>query len=143
MTGEVEVRLVRDYPAGPIVRLYETAGWWRAHYDPAHVGPMVRGSHAFAVAVDPATGETVGMGRAISDGASDAYVQDVVVAPAYRGRGIGRRIVASLLERCAADGILWVGVVAEPGSAPFWERAGFAPLEGHTAMLLGEGDRAC
>ncbi len=136
MTGQVEVRVVRDYPVEPIVRLYEAGGWWREHYDPSHVLPMIAGSYAVAVAVDSATGETVGMGRVISDGASDAYVQDVIVEPAYRGRGVGRRIVAALLERCRADGVLWVGVVAEPGSVAFWERAGFAALAGHVAMRL-------
>lgn len=136
-TGQVEVRVVRDYPAAPIVRLYAAGGWWREHYDPSHIAPMLRGSHAVAVAIDSATGGTVGMGRVISDGASDAYVQDVIVESAYRGRGIGRRIVEALLERCRADGILWVGVVAEPGSVPFWERAGFGVLEGHVAMRLG------
>lgn len=141
--GEVEVRVVRDYPTEPIVRLYSLGGWWREHYDPSHVPPMIRGSYALAVAVDPATGGTVGMGRAISDGASDAYIQDVIVEPAYRGRGIGRRIVAALLERCRADGILWVGVVAEPFSVAFWERAGFAVLEGHVAMRLGGGVEPC
>ena len=137
MTGQVEVRVVRDYPTDPIVRLYEAGGWWREQYDPSHISTMIAGSHAVAVAVDSATGATVGMGRLISDGASDAYVQDVIVDPAYRGRGIGRRIVAALLERCRADGILWVGVVAEPGSVAFWEQAGFGVLGGHVAMRLG------
>ena len=135
--GQVEVRVVRDYPTAPIVRLYEAGGWWLEHYDPSHIHPMIRGSYAVAVAIDSATGETVGMGRVISDGASDAYVQDVIVEPPYRGRGIGRRIVEALLERCRADGILWVGVVAEPASIAFWERAGFAVLAGHVAMRLG------
>ncbi len=137
--GQVEVRVVRDYPTAPIVRLYAAGGWWREHYDPSHVPPMIAGSYAVAVAIDAATGGTVGMGRAISDGASDAYIQDVIVEAPYRGRGIGRRIVNALLERCRADGILWVGVVAEPDSVAFWKRAGFEVLEGHVAMRLGEG----
>jgi len=130
------VRVVSDYPTIPIVRLYELGGWWRDYYDRAHVGPMLRGSYAVAVAVDPASGGTVGMGRVISDGASDAYIQDVIVEPAYRRRGIGRRIVSALLECCRADGILWVGVVSEPGSERFWEGVGFSSLPGHTAMRL-------
>lgn len=140
MTGQVEVRVVRDYPSEPIIRLYRAGGWWCDHYDPAHVPRMVRGSYAVAVAVDSSTGETVGMGRAISDGASDAYLQDVIVVPAYRGQGIARGIVAALLDRCAADGILWVGVVAEPASIGFWERAGFSSIPGHVAMRLAGKD---
>ena len=136
--GQVEVRVVREYPTAPIARLYAAGGWWREHYDPSHIPPMLRGSYAVAIAIDVATGETIGMGRAISDGASDAYIQDVIVEEPYRGRGIGRRIVDALLERCSADGILWVGVVAEPDSVAFWKRAGFGVLEGHVAMRLGE-----
>ena len=89
MTAQVEVRVVRDYPVAPIVRLYEAGGWWREHYDPSHIPPMLRGSYAVAVAIDSATGETVGMGRVISDGASDAYVQDVIVEPRTAGGGSG------------------------------------------------------
>ncbi len=140
MTPEVEVRLVRDYPPAPIIRLYGVGGWWREHYDPAHVPRMIQGSYAVAVALDSSTGETVGMGRAISDGASDAYLQDVIVDPGYRGRGIGRRLVETLLGRCAADGILWIGVVAEPGSEMFWRRAGFVLLPGYVAMRLAGED---
>jgi GNAT superfamily N-acetyltransferase len=141
--GKVTVRLVREHPTEEIVRLYKAAGWWRSHYDPSHIAPMVLGSYAFAVAVDGATGRTVGMGRLISDRASDAYVQDVIVEPAYRGRGIARRIVDALLEVCRADGILWVGLLAEPGSLAFWKRAGFRSLEGFVPMRLGGEDRPC
>jgi hypothetical protein len=111
--GQVEVRVVRDYPTAPIVRLYEAGGWWREHYDPSHIPPMLRGSYAVAVAVDAATGETVGMGRVISDGASDAYVQDVMATLP----GGDRRGSWGFLERCRADRILWVGsCLARPRS---------------------------
>lgn len=136
----VDVRLVREYPVEPIVRLYRAGGWWHDHYDVSHVPPMVRGSFAFAVAFVEATGETVGMGRCLSDGASDAYIQDVIVDPAYRGAGIGRRIVDCLLDACRKAGILWIGVVAEPEAVAFYEREGFSPLPGFVAMRYRAGD---
>jgi len=42
---------------------------------------LVRSSFAFAIAVHRESGATVGMGRAISDGVSDAYIQDLIVLP--------------------------------------------------------------
>ncbi len=138
--GGVTVRLVREHPAEAIVRLYRSGGWWRDHYDPAHIPPMILGSFAFAVALDDSTGETVGMGRCISDGASDAYIQDVVVDPAFRGQGLGRRLVDRLLEQCRGAGILWIGVIAEPDSVAFYEKAGFLPLPGHVAMRYPGGE---
>ncbi len=136
----MDVRLVSEHPTGAIVRLYRAGGWWHNHYDPAHIPPMIRGSFAFVVAIDEESGATVGMGRCLSDGASDAYIQDVIVDPAFRGRGVGRRIVDSLLEACRAAGILWIGVIAEPEAITFYERAGFLPLPGHAALQHRGGD---
>ena len=74
------------------------------------------------------------MGRAISDGASDAYIQDVVVLPEFRGNGIGRELVVRLVahgrERC----LEWIGLLAEPGTSRFYVRMGFEPLEGHVPL---------
>ncbi len=139
-TGGVDVRLVREHPTEAIVRLYRTAGWWLDHYDQAHIPPMVHGSFAFVVAIDEESGATIGMGRCLSDGASDAYIQDVVVDPDFRGRGIGRRIVASLLDACRAAGILWIGVIAEPEAVAFYERTGFLSLPGHVALRYSAED---
>jgi ribosomal protein S18 acetylase RimI-like enzyme len=65
------------------------------------------------------------MGRVISDGASDGYIQDVVVLPEFRGRGIGREIIRRLTDRCVAAGLTWIGLVAEPGTQKFYETLGF------------------
>jgi ribosomal protein S18 acetylase RimI-like enzyme len=40
----------------------------------------------------------VGFARAISDGAFNAYVSTVAVAPAYQRQGIGRELVKRLIE---------------------------------------------
>lgn len=125
-------------PAADLVRqiiaLYRQVGWWPAESadDPGHVRRLVAGSHCFAVAHQ--ANRLVGMGRAISDRESDAYIQDVAVAADRRGQGLGSRIVAALLERLRRDGIAWVGVIAENNSAPFYRRFGFAPMAGGTPM---------
>ncbi len=82
--------IVTAWPTDDVVALYESAGWWReSATGRAAVGPMIAGSFAFLVVTD---GErAIGMGRAISDGVSDAYIQDVVVLPSHRGRGHRRR----------------------------------------------------
>ena len=107
----VDVRLVTSWPIEDIVELYRGAGWWKESYDPTHVPNMVKGSWAFAVAVD-AWGRAVGMGRIISDGVSDGYIQDLTVLPAYRGRGIGRRILELLTRTAVSGGLVWVGLIA-------------------------------
>ncbi len=118
-----------------ILALYRMQGWWgpSGERDPEMAGAMIRGSHCFAVA--EAEGRIIGMGRALSDGVSDAYIQDVVVDPAFRGRGIGSRIVADLVHRLRHDGIDWIGLGAEAGTYDFYRKAGFTELPGCLVML--------
>jgi|GEM_PF-469544 len=118
-----------------VLALYRMQSWWgpSCERDPETAAAIIRGSHCFAVA--EAGGRVVGMGRAISDGVSDAYIQDVVVDPAFRGKGVGGRIVADLVHRLRHDGIDWIGLGAESGTHDFYRRAGFVELPGCIVML--------
>lgn len=42
--------------------------------------------------------ETVGMGRLVGDGGCFVQVVDIVVLPSYQGRGLGRGIMAALMD---------------------------------------------
>ena len=119
-----------------IVGLYRQAGWWPAgeEADYGLLARLVRQSHCFVVAM--AGEELIGMGRAISDGVSDAYVQDVTVDSRWRRAGLGSRIVRLILERLRADGLNWVALIAERGSAPFYGQFGFEEMEDARPMLL-------
>jgi ribosomal protein S18 acetylase RimI-like enzyme len=43
-------------------------------------------------------GRQIGFARAVSDGVSFAYLADVYVLPAYRGRGLGEALVREIVE---------------------------------------------
>jgi aralkylamine N-acetyltransferase len=117
-----------------LTELYRLAGWWMDEADnPSAVAGIVSGSHCFLVARQADT--IVGMGRAISDRISDAYIQDVTVDPAFRGQGIGSRIVAELVARLEADGIGWIGLIAERKTHPFYRPLGFSPMADSVPML--------
>lgn len=114
--------------------LYRLARWWTDPDDnPEAVAGIVRGSHCFLVARKETA--IVGMGRAISDRISDAYIQDVTVDPAFRGQGIGSRIVSELVTRLEADGIGWIGLIAERKTHPFYQPLGFSPMADSVPML--------
>jgi aralkylamine N-acetyltransferase len=118
-----------------IVGLYRQEGWWDLDGDaPETVTRMVSGSHCFLAAVE--AGALVGMGRAVSDGVSDAYIQDVVVRASHKGRGLGTRIVRELVGRLQGDGLGWIGLVAERGSRGFYRRLGFSEMPDSAPMLL-------
>lgn len=136
--SEVIYEIVDSAPTDAIVALYRAGKWWREDPENRAIIPeMIRGSFCFLVAREP-QGRIVGMGRVISDGVSDAYIQDVVVLETYRGRGIGREIIRRLTERCLETRIGWIGLIAEPGTRAFYESLGFHALAGHEPMLHGD-----
>ncbi len=121
-----------------IVELYRAQGWWMACDEGRieMIPSLMAGSHCFVVAT--IRGSIVGMGRAISDGISDAYIQDLAVRHDCRNRGIGKIILKTLLERLRADGIAWIGLIAEPGSKDLYLRAGFREMSEAIPMLMIE-----
>jgi len=132
---QIEIHLITTWPSEDIIQLYKEAGWWKDSYDPAGIPPLIRGSFAFAVAVDAHKRKTIGMGRVISDGISDAYIQDFIVLPSYRRQNIGKKIAHTLIEYCQSKGITWIGLIAEPGSVAFYTTLGFQPMKQHIPML--------
>jgi len=136
MTSEgIRVSCVRSWSTEDIVALYRAGGWWKDEYNPDEIPRLISGSFAFVVAVDTGSGRAVGMGRAISDGVSDAYIQDLVVLSGYRGQDLGTAMVSSLIEQCREAGITWIALIAEPGSEAFYLPLGFARMEGHIPLI--------
>lgn len=131
---EFHYQFVKTAPVESIVELYKAGGWWRESPEArAVIADMIRGSFCFMLASD-SDGRIVAMGRAISDGASDAYIQDVVVLKEFRRLGIGRELIRRLTRFCIERRIEWIGLVAEPGTTEFYEGLGYKELEGYRAM---------
>ena len=133
--GDIEIRFVDSWSIDEIVELYRAGGWWKESYDTSLINQMITGSFVFAVVVDTTIDKAVGMGRVISDGISDAYIQDLVVLLKYRGHGIGKKLVDFLIKQCLSKGIVWIGVIAEPGSDKLYRGLGFKPMKDHIPML--------
>ncbi len=139
----IRVDLVSSWPEEQIVQLYRVAGWWKEEMDASRINDLIRGSFLFAVAIDISTGRAVGMGRVISDGIADAYIQDLVVEGARRSWGVGRMILTRLLEECTSRKITWIGLIAEPGKEEFYGPLGFEPMPGHMPMLYNGETKGC
>jgi ribosomal protein S18 acetylase RimI-like enzyme len=137
---DIVVQLVRSWDNNEIADLYRAGGWWKEEYDPAALGSLIRGSFSFAVAVEKKTGKAIGMGRVISDGVSDGYIQDLVVLPDYRKSGIGKEMVSALVAQCIKSGITWIALIAEPDTEKFYQPLGFLPMQGYVPLIFrGEG----
>jgi aralkylamine N-acetyltransferase len=131
----IDIQFVDAWPEDEIIALYKIAGWWKDAYDKAEIPQLIAGSFVFAVVIDKKTEKAIGMGRVLSDGISDAYIQDLMILPSYRGQNIGKKLVRALIDHCFSKGILWIGLIAEPGSDQFYTTLGFKPMEHHVPML--------
>ena len=95
---------------------------------------ILRGSSAFVLAVDVASGRVVGFVNALSDGVLAAYLPLLEVLPPYRGRGIGRDLVRRVLAELGD--LYMVDVTCDPDVVPFYRALGLRPA---TAASLRRG----
>ncbi len=131
-TDDITVKIIITADSGSVIDIYKDAGWWKDSYSPAYIPPMIQNSCCFAGAFDG--DRLIGMGRAISDGLSDAYIQDIAVLKEYRGRGIGGRIVEAIVECLKSRDIDWIALIGEPGTESFYKRLGFSRMNDYIPM---------
>ncbi len=125
----IVVNIVDTWDHQQLVELYRAGGWWDESWESHRLSDLILGSFALAIASVKGENTAVGMGRVISDSVSDAYIQDLVVLPSWRGKRIGCMIVEKLLAYCRKRGIHWISLIAEPGTLPFYEQLGFQIMD--------------
>jgi GNAT superfamily N-acetyltransferase len=130
----IEIKIVTSWQEDDIVELYKAGGWWKDSYDKSEIPALIKGSFAFAVAVDNASGKAIGMGRVLSDRISDAYIQDLIVFSKYRRLHVGTQLVRALLDYCQSKGVMWIALIAEPGTDVFYKTLGFKPMVRYVPM---------
>lgn len=74
----------------------------------------------------------IGAGRAVADGRDCAYICDVAVHPDHQGTGLGKAIVAKLVE--FSRGHRKIILYAVAGKEPFYKKLGFKRMR--TAMAI-------
>lgn len=132
----LEIKLVRTVPVDQLQALYQDAGWWQDSYktSDAFLRRIPEKSALFAGAF--CEKKLIGMGRALSDLCSDAYIQDIAVLSDYRKLGIGTLIVTFLIRELKKRGVDWIGLIGEPGTGPFYEKLGFRQMQDHIPFKL-------
>ena len=83
-----------DVDLEQLAALFASAGWHERAADRARLRQQLVGAMFVVSAWESDT--LVGFARAISDGATNAYISTVAVLPEYQGRGIGRELVRRL-----------------------------------------------
>jgi len=74
-------------------------------------------------------GATVGMGRVIGDGGTAYQLVDIAVLPEHQGKGLGKRIVSTLVDWLNANApkSAYVSLIADGQAKDLYAQYGFAP----------------
>ena len=114
-----------DPPTGSeLTELYDAVGWTAYTREPDRLAAAVAGSAAVATARD--SGRLVGLARVVGDGHTIAYLQDILVAPSHRRRGIGGELLRLVLSPFAHVRQQVLLTDDEPGQRAFYESMGFS-----------------
>ena len=79
-------------------------------------------------------GKLVGAGRALADGIDCSYICDVALLPSHQGLGLGKQIVAKLIDFSSSH--KKVILYSVPGKESFYKKFGFKRMT--TAMAIFE-----
>ena len=106
-----------------------------AHYE------MTRGGVPHAVAIDEATGATVGVARVVTDRATFAWLCDVFVDERFRGQGLARRLLDALEREPSLQGVRrWC--LATRDAHGLYAKHGYVPVpEGRWMERQGPKER--
>ena len=121
---EVEYQVVEQIPAvEDYLALREAVGWGRLDEQVTARGL----THALFTVCLLHEGNVIGCGRVIGDGGLYFYVQDIIVLPAFQGKGLGKRLMKAImayLEEQVPPGS-FVGLMAAKDVSNFYTQFGF------------------
>ena len=100
--------------------LRESVGWNRMEKE--YINPLMNSYYHIAVYEDE---KLIGYIDSVSNGVTDAYIQDLIVSPDHQGNGIGTELMNKMIEYLKEKRIYMISVVYEESLKPFYERFGF------------------
>ncbi|WP_416976559.1 GNAT family N-acetyltransferase [Streptomyces sp. T028] len=113
--------------AGRVHRWLSTDAYWAIGREREKQDRAIAGSLNFGV-YDSASGEQVAYARVVTDLATFAWLCDVYVDPAARGKGIGTALVAAVRDHLLPHGLRRI-LLATHDAHGVYEKVGFEALE--------------
>ena len=109
---------------------------------PERLVPMVEGSrylYTAREATTDGTGRLVGLVRAVGDGHSIAYIQDLLVHPHAQRQGVGSALLKRVIEDFDREDIRQRLITTDVGNehaVTLYKRYGYAPVEAAGCITL-------
>lgn len=109
-------------------QIYREAGWRAYLQDDAALERAFARSLYYTGAFDG--GRLIGFVRCVGDGEHILYVQDLIVCEAYRGRGVGTKLLSLAMEKFAHERMVTLMTDAQDERAnAFYRKMGLKAYE--------------
>ena len=119
----MEIREYRQYDEREILPLYASVGWTAYTDQPETLRRGFENSLLTLAAYEE--NRLIGILRAVGDGQTIVFVQDLLILPEYQRRGVGTALLRELLARYPQ-----IELTADdsPSLLAFYRKAGFVPM---------------
>ena len=115
------------YNESEILPLYKAVGWSNYYEHPHMLAGAWQNSLCILAAYE---GEKLtGIIRAVGDGHSILFIQDILVYPEYQRRGIGTRLIQALLEKYPHVYQIELATDNTEKTVSFYKSLGFRPMQ--------------
>jgi GNAT superfamily N-acetyltransferase len=119
----MEYRTNASVTADQIADLRQSVGWNRM--ENCYSDPRMSSYYHIACYEE---NKLVGYIDTVSNGLTDAYIQDLMVHPDYQGKGIGTALMNRVLQYLKDNRIYMISVVFEAKLLPFYSRFSFVDM---------------
>lgn len=122
----MEIKEYRAYNEADILRLYESVGW-TAYTD--HPEVLRKGFENSMLILTAYEGDQLlGIIRAVGDGYTVVFIQDILVFPEYQRKGIGSALLQAILDRYSHVRQIELATDNTPKTIAFYKSMGFREL---------------
>jgi predicted GNAT family N-acyltransferase len=108
--------------------------WWTKGRTLAETQSVVAGSQ-ICIGLADETGRLIAFSRVLTDFTFKALIFDVIVAPAYRERGLGDQLMTLILGHEKLRDVRSMELYCLPELAPFYQRHGFVDDGGKLRIM--------
>ena len=113
----------RQLNQADVLALYQAVGWSMYTRDPKKLERAIAQSLSVLGAYDG--DQLVGLIRAVGDGETILFIQDLLVLPSYQRQGIGRQLVNALVDQFPQVRQRVLLTDDQPQTRAFYENIGF------------------
>jgi len=130
----VQVDRLNEAQFADLVRLFQNE-WWTRGRTALDTRAMLAHTDLIIAFAERETGRLVAFARVLTDRVYKALILDVIVDPAWRGSGLGRRLMEAVVNHPELKEVRHLELYCKPELMPLYHRWGFTEELGDLCFM--------